>query len=144
MTESETYEQELDVIARADDSANDDEYAIAQDQGAGREVDQQAVDLVASLAKITGEVVAARRGDHWKVADKEAMAWAEAAVPVLEKYAPGFEASPELALVLVSGMIVLPRIQADKAAVKAKLAEMRAEKGAGDAGSSRHEPSELP
>lgn len=146
MTEqtADSYSEELGAIAREDEAAgaSEGEYLGGSGGSEPSGSDQGEVELVASLAKMTGEILAARRGDHWRLADREALAWAEAAVPVINKYAPDFQSSPELALVLASAMLVLPRLQGDKAAAVARSKEKR--EGAEHAGSSRHEPTELP
>ncbi|HET8701031.1 MAG TPA: hypothetical protein VFL97_05130 [Nitrococcus sp.] len=133
------YQAELEAIAAEDSAANDGEYIGAEEKSGP---DQGEVELVASLAKMTGEILAARRGDHWRLADREALAWAEAAVPVINKYAPDFQSSPELALVLASAMLVLPRMQQDRSVAVARAKQK--EEVAQNAGTSRHEPAELP
>lgn len=120
------YQAELEAIAREDQAQGGVEGEYLGGEGApAQTVDPAEVELVAALAKMTGEMVAARRGEHWRLADREAMAWAEAAVPVIQKYAPDFKSSPELALVLCTGLLVLPRVQADRAAAAARSTAAR-------------------
>lgn len=140
--QADAYSDELAAIAREDEAASvsEGEYLGGAQEAEGPDPDE--VQLVASLAKMSGELLAARRGDHWRLADREAMAWAEAAVPVLNKYAPDFKSSPELALVLASIVLVIPRVQADKAATVARAKQRK--EGVANAGNSRHEPAELP
>lgn len=143
----EGYERELHRIAQEDqaEAANDPdygEYLPGDDEAGQAPPDQQAVELVATLAKLTGELVAARRGAHWQLAEREAQAWAEAAVPVIEKYAPDFQASPELALALCTGMLVLPRLQKDRAVIMERYRAQQEQEAANDAGDTGYQSAE--
>jgi hypothetical protein len=60
------------------------------------------------------EVLAVRLGEHWRLDPKEANAIAVPAVEVMDKYLPEFENGPEVALVAAVGMVVLPRVLAQK------------------------------
>lgn len=66
--------------------------------------------MVATVLGIGFAIVAVRAGDHWNLAPQELEVLSKAAVPVINKYVPDFEASPEVALIMAAGMIMVPRL----------------------------------
>jgi len=62
------------------------------------------------------DAVADRRGEHWKLSDDESERMADAYAALGQKYVPYMlaEHTVELTAVVVTGTIVLPRLQTDK------------------------------
>lgn len=79
-------------------------------------------DVVAGLLKVSFDLIAARAGDHWALADEEAKAAGEAYGEVIDKYFPEVEMGPEVTAVTVTAAIFLPKYMMHKAveAEKAK------------------------
>ncbi len=73
-------------------------------------IDSNVEAMVATVLGIGFSIVAVRAGDHWKLAPQELEILSKATVPVINKYVPDLEASPEVALVIAAGMVVVPRL----------------------------------
>ena len=100
--------EELEQINRELQGEEREQGAPAQPPGEflGRE-------QAAALCDAVFGVVAARFGDHWRLAPQEAEALGGALDAVLAKYMPadGGQYGPEAALAITTAMIVLPRLQ---------------------------------
>ena len=82
----------------------------AEPQGLGGEA-------CAALAGTVFELVAMRRGEHWRLNNEESQAFGNALDAVLQKYAPQVgNVGPEASLLLVTAAVLMPRIQKDRAA----------------------------
>jgi len=89
---------------------NEPDQEAAQADGLG-------VDACGALAGSVFDLIAMRRGEHWRLKSDEAAAVGSALDEVVRKYAPAMGnigAEAALGLVLVS--VVLPRMQGDKKA----------------------------
>lgn len=75
---------------------------------------------LAFLFDMTFSLMAARRGDHWKLHGDESKALGEATDKVLAKYLPDVKAGPEVVLLLTAGAIVAPRLMEDGKKAPAK------------------------
>lgn len=98
-------------------------YANEQDAGTGDylpkdepEQPELGAAEITFILSITFDLVAKRRGEHWKLAEEEAQSLGVATDRVLQKYLPDIQTGPEVALALTGAAILLPRIALDKAA----------------------------
>lgn len=80
--------------------------------------EQDIANCEAALAmtfKIASEVAAKKRGDHWKLDDKEAAALGEVWTAALAPYLPKIGAAvPWATALVVTGVMVMPRIERDR------------------------------
>ena len=76
------------------------------------------------------ELIASRKGAHWKMNEEEATEAGKAYGALLDKYYPDIELGPEAAAVTVTAMIFLPRIAADKALAAEQAKKEAAEEAA--------------
>lgn len=75
--------------------------------------------MLASLLQITfNNVIAPRRGDHWKMSADECASLGQVYGAVFDKYVPDFGTGPEVAAALVTVAILGPRIATDVANAK--------------------------
>lgn len=125
---------ELDALegaaAEAESEAGGGEYI----PGAETEPEAEgptSAEILAPAIKMTFQMVAARRGQHWGMADEEAETLAQAWGDVLDKYAPGAALGPELTAIAVTAAVVWPRWSADQAEQRQREAEAEGE-GAND------------
>lgn len=88
--------------------------------------------MIAGLTTTACSIIAARLGDHWNVTPEEAQAVGGAAAPVVEKYFPGFQSSPELNLILVLGGVFGLKYLTHRAIVKAREEAEKKAKAAAD------------
>lgn len=67
-------------------------------------------ELCEQLLALSFAVAAARLGEHWRLSPEEAAEGGKAYGALLDKYLPGAELGVEATAVVVTGMIVLPRL----------------------------------
>lgn len=67
-------------------------------------------ELCEQLLALSFAVAAARLGEHWRLSPEEASEAGKAYGALLDKYAPGAELGVEATAIVVTGMIVLPRL----------------------------------
>lgn len=92
----------------------------AQAGGAGEGVRVDTAEACSTLLLITFELIAARKGAHWKMDEAEAREAGKAYGALLDKYYPDMQLGPEAAAVTVTAMIFLPRVAMDKALAEEK------------------------
>lgn len=78
------------------------------------EPDIDAAEFVGDLIGVGFSLVAARKGEHWNITEKESLLIGTKAARVLDKYMPSFESGPEAALLFSLLVIVGPRVAIDK------------------------------
>lgn len=124
---------ELDGIARDAAASSDTEYipgaeASAAESGADpNEPDPQTVEACQTAAVVVCEILASRRGAHWRLKEDEAQALADPAARCVEKYLPDVAVGPELSLAMALGGIALPRLMADRQAEQERQAQAERE-----------------
>lgn len=107
-------DQLRDLSRLANENAGD--YVPGGDGiGSGTGGSRDAADgaLIAGLVSTICTLVATRRGEHWKLTEDEAAMFGAAADPVIRKYAPDMEASPEFTLIAVTLAVFAPRVMTD-------------------------------
>ena len=79
-------------------------------------IDIPTADIVGQLLGITFGMVAAKAGDHWALNAGELKVAGDAYGAVIDKYIPNFgnSMSVEISAVLVTGMLVIPRLAESK------------------------------
>lgn len=117
---------ELDALAAAAEKESAGEWEPGEEpepETAGP--DPQTVQVVQSITAVAFQIVAARRGDHWRLSNEELQGLSEPAAECLEKYAPNMAVGPEAALVIAAGMIVAPRLMTDRAIAEQQAKQAR-------------------
>lgn len=95
-------------------------------------------EMVASLLQITfNKILAPKRGKHWMLTTGEAGALGDAYGEVIDKYFPDISAGPEATAVLVTLVIVGPRLSVDSALREEREAKSK-EETQRDAGQTQH------
>jgi hypothetical protein len=89
----------------------------------GQAEDMSSAELCTMLTQTTFALVAARKGPHWELSDGEAQQAGEAYGALLDKWFPEGVAGPEVAAVMVTTTLILPRAMADKQAAAEAEAE---------------------
>ncbi len=87
------------------------------------------------------EVMADKRGDHWRLTDENQDKLSYAGLVVLLKYLPGFmiQFKEEIMLLVVAGTIIATRVAEDKKLAASRSAKLR---GDGDSGVGKDDPRE--
>lgn len=87
---------------------------------------------LAFIFSVGFDLLAARRGDHWKLKFDEAEKLGFATDKVLEKYFPDIQTGPEVTLLLTAGMFVAPRLMIDRDIAEKKTEQEPATEGGDD------------
>ncbi len=77
------------------------------------EADPETAALLSELFFAGFTMMAARKGAHWALSEKEAQTLGSKSARVLDKYLPSFESGPEAALIACVVLIVGPRLAID-------------------------------
>jgi len=92
-------------------------------------------EMLGGLLLVTfNNLLAPKRGDHWKLAPGEAETLGQAYGVVIDKYFPDLGTGPELTAVLVSFAILGPRVAQDVAIANEPEPEPEPEPGPADTG----------
>lgn len=81
----------------------------------GQVPDTSTADLLSGLLMMVHGLAAARFGEHWRLTPEEAGELASAAGAVIDKYAPGISAGPEVRLIVTAGAVYGIRYMAHQA-----------------------------
>lgn len=125
---------QLDAFEReAADEGKEGEYIPGGESGAADEgPEASTVEVCKTVLQVGFNIAAVRGGPHWALEDQEAQDLAEATAAVLEKYLPeGVELGCEAQLIIVVGMVVLPRVAITRAQ-KAQAEEEEAQQAEGE------------
>lgn len=128
MTEENTLDsQTAEIEALAAQAENEDftpEPEALQGEYQSAQPEQQQIstgELCTTLLHIGFALVAARRGDHWKLSAQEAAGTGEAVGAVLDKYFPDMPAhGAEIVAVIAVGSVLAPRLAVDSQISKEK------------------------
>ena len=63
-------------------------------------------------------LLASKRGAHWALSPEESTELGGAAGAVLDKYCPNMQGGPEISLLMVAAMVVVPRYMAEQKQVQ--------------------------
>lgn len=77
------------------------------------EADPETAALLSELIFAGFNMLAARKGEHWILSEKDAQTLGTKTARVLDKYLPSFESGPEAALIASVVLIVGPRLAID-------------------------------
>jgi len=127
------------VEARAASAADDDaalegEYQPSGESEQAGQGDPSSEEVVTTLAVVTFRLIATRRGEHWQLSADEAQQIGQAGGAVLDKWAPDMTVGPEATLAVTLGVVLVGRVQQDKAVADAKRREAQDADAQGDAG----------
>ncbi len=109
--------------AAAGEEAAEGEYQPGS--GEAEQADPSSAEVVQTLAAVTFNLVAVRRGEHWNLSAEEARQIGEAGGAVMDKWAPGMKVGPEATLAVTLGVVAMGRLQQDKAIADAKRREQK-------------------
>ncbi len=109
--------------------------AIEAEQQPVEDIEEAAPDTLGAeacgmLAGVAFDLVATRRGEHWRLSEQERQLIGENLDAVLAKYLPGVNMGPEASLAVVLAAVVMPRLRAD---MQAQGQEADAKAGEADA-----------
>jgi hypothetical protein len=103
-----------DELGRPDFSfGEDDEPEILEVKETEQKKSGAAGEMFALMIGMSFNLVAARKGEHWKLKAEEAQELAVASDAAIEEYMPDFEVSPIWVLGAVGAGIMIPRIAED-------------------------------
>lgn len=103
-----------DELGRPDFSfGEEDEPEILAVKETEQKKSGAAGEMFALMISMSFNLVAARKGEHWKLKAEEAQELAIASDAAIEQYMPDFEVSPIWVLGAVGAGIMLPRIAED-------------------------------
>lgn len=81
------------------------------------------VEVCSTCLDVTFAVVAARAGDHWKLSADELDMLGGALAAVVDKYFPDMATGPEATLIMVAGILIVPRVMQSRALAVAHQAD---------------------
>lgn len=119
-TETATDEQsqinDLEDIAAAEMAESDN--SGEETSAAETPLDDPKMDtgqMITALLIVGFDLVASRRGPHWKLKESEALETGKAVGTVLDKYFPDMTShGPEITAVMACTMVMIPRLHVDK------------------------------
>lgn len=145
----EGHTQQMADLSSLEFQAASEDYEPSNDAMAGQheaaeQPDMSTGELCSSLLMIGFNLIASRRGQHWQLTTDEANETGNALGAVLDKYFPDLSnQGVEITAVMTVGMVLTPRLMADKQVQEAeerqRIERERAEKQQGDAGGDQSE-----
>jgi hypothetical protein len=106
----------LDKMEIELDQMESDEIDFDADVTSSKSFDMETGEMVSAMLMIGFELVASRRGEHWRLSPSEAKQTGAAVGDVLDKYFPDMTShGAEITAVMACSMVLLPRIGQDKA-----------------------------
>jgi hypothetical protein len=111
--------EQLDTLDKMQIEIEDEETAEIDFDAvsdASKSYDMPTGEMVSAMLMIGFELVASRRGEHWRLSPSEAQQTGAAMGDVLDKYFPDMTShGAEITALMACSMVILPRIGQDKA-----------------------------
>jgi hypothetical protein len=136
--EAEEAAQQAELEQLASAAAGDEQPVSGEWQPGPEQAGRQSApgpktaDVIAPLLLISFGLIAARKGAHWALSEPEATEAAAAYAEVLDKYAPDVAIGPEFTAIMVTAMLVAPRLGEDKRQEVKRRKEQADKQGADD------------
>jgi hypothetical protein len=124
--------EQLAAAAGADEEPITGEWQPGPEQQRASQPGPKTADVIAPLLIISFSLIAARKGAHWALSEPEATEAAAAYAEVLDKYAPDVAIGPEFTAIMVTAMLVAPRLGEDKRQEVKRRREQADKQGADD------------
>lgn len=86
-------------------------------------------EMMQQLLMLSFGIIAIRNGAHWRLSSEEAEQLGTAYGALLDKYFPGMNAGPELTAIALTGMVLIPRVLADRAIAAPDEKSEKSERG---------------
>lgn len=119
-------QQENDLNALIDGEFVPSEQDLAAGQDSPKVTEVSTGELCTGCFQLAFSVMASRKGEHWALKQEEAEALGNSFGAVLDKYWPGLDLGPEVALLGAAAMVMMPRIAEDKKQEAARAKEQDA------------------